>query len=134
MRGEFCKVRREDKVGLIPTDDAARELLAKMGDGEFAIFSVMRPRSLQWHRMYFGLCATIGQNQDPERDADSIDMELRVLAGHYDVMYVGEHEVRVPKRIAFEKMDADAWAEYWKRAEQAIVVRFGPQYIEDLAA
>ena len=75
-----------------------------MGDGELAEFKVLRPRSVAWHRLYFGLCRVIAENQDPPRDADSIDCELRIRAGHFDVMYVGEYEVRVPKRIAFDKM------------------------------
>lgn len=115
-------------------DPEAERMLERLNHGEAFIANVIRARSLQWHRMYFGLCAEIGRNQDPERDAESIDMELRILSGHYDVMYVEGHEVRVPKRIAFEKLTADEWSEYFKRAEQAIVVRFGGEYIAEIAA
>lgn len=169
MKAWLCKVTREHRVGLIPTDDAGRELLAKMEHGECAEFAIIRPRSIQWHRLYFALCRTIGENQDPPRDESSIDYELRILSGHYEVMRLGgAHpgadllrrvhtlvgrmlpalvrqslealitqlsqgtEVRVPKRIAFDRMTGDEWAEYWKKAEQAIVVRFGEEYIAEV--
>lgn len=168
MRDRFwlAKVSRGAKVGLIPTDDEARNVLRRLGEGECAEFSMLLPRSVPWHRMYFGLCRTIGDNQDPPRDESSIDYELRILAGHYDIMYVGRaklpwwfnamlawmrlggdtggwfaarlerwfgrYEVRVPKRIAFDKMSPEEWSEYWKRAEQAIAVRFGEEYIAEL--
>lgn len=169
MKAWLAKVRRDHRVGLIPTDDAGRDIISKMADGECAQFTIVRPRSVSWHRMYFGICRLIGDNQDPPRDESSIDYELRILAGHFEVMKVpGEHpgtallrrvltitgnvlpplmrksleglitqlsdgiEVRVPKRIAFEKMDGDEWSEYWRRVEQAIVTRFGHEYIAEI--
>lgn len=133
MRFWFAKARRGTKVGLIPTDEESHALVAKMGDGECVEVKVVRPRSIQWHRMYFGICREIGQNQEPERDEDSIDAELRVLAGHFDVMYVGKHQVRIPKRIAFEKLSADEWAHLWLSLETAIRTRFGDEYLREAA-
>lgn len=133
MKAWLAKVSRGKKVGLIPTDDAGRAIIDRMEVGECAEFSIVRPRSVPWHRMYFGICRAIGENQDPPRDESSIDYELRILAGHYEVMYIDGHEVRVPKRIAFEKLTGDEWADLWKSIEQAIVVRFGPEYVLELA-
>lgn len=130
----FAKVRRGEKAGLIPTDEDSRALVNRLGDGECVEVEVSRPRSVQFNRLYWGLCRTIGENQDPQRDEDSIDAELRVLAGHYEVMYVAGHEVRVPKRIAFNKMNADEWNEYFRKAEVAIAERFGPEFLPQVAA
>lgn len=134
MRLYFAKVHRGEKVGLIPTDEKGVAILNRMGDGECAQVEIVRPRSLPWHRMYFAICREIGVNQDPERNESSIDAELRVRSGHYEVMLVDGHEVRVPKRIAFDKLTADEWAEYWKSAELAIREHFGDEYIRELAA
>lgn len=131
MKVWLAKVSRAGKSGLIPTDDESRALLNRMAEGECAEVEIVRPRSLSWHRMYFGICSTIGKNQDPPRDVSSIDYEVRILAGHYEVMYVQGHEVFVPKRIAFHKMDGDEWAEYWQRAEMAIRERFGNEYVQE---
>lgn len=129
MKLWFAKVARDGKVGLIPTDDASRAAISKMGQGECCEVELIRPRSLPWHRMYFGICRTIGQNQDPQRDEASIDHELRVRAGHFDVMWVDGHECRVPKRIAFNRLSADEWAELWPSLELAIAEHFGGEYL-----
>lgn len=117
--------------GFIPADDDSLEVHAKMGVGECAQFEIVRPRSLQWHRMYFGICREIGKNQDPQRDEASIDQELRVRAGHFDVLFVDGHEVRVPKRIAFAKLTGDEWAKLWPSLELAINEHFGEGYVSE---
>lgn len=125
--------------GWLPADEAAERLFRRMEFGECAEFSVVRPRSIRMHRMYFGICRVIGENQDPPRDEDSIDYELRVLAGHYEVIHVKDeegrpHEVRIPKRLAFEKLAHDDWMELWPSIEQAIMDRFGEQYLTQAGA
>ena len=117
--------------GFLPADDEAEAMHARMTPGECAEFHALRPRSIQWNRLYWKTCRTIGQNQDPPRDEDSIDAELRVLAGHFDVLKMGGYEVRVPKRIAFDRLTADEWAAYWLRAEAAIADRFGAEYLTE---
>ena len=134
MKLWLAKVQRDNKVGLIATDDEGRTFLGKLGNGECVQVEIVRPRSLPMHRMYFGMCRAIGENQDPPRDEDSIDHELRILAGHYDVMYVQGHEVRIPKRIAFAKLTHDQWMKLWPSLEAAIIEHFGPEYIRELAA
>jgi len=130
----FHKVSRDGKSGLVADDEDGRALLRRMGDGECCQIKIVRPRSVQWNKLYWSLCRTIGENQDPPRDEDSIDAEIRVLAGHFEVMYVGRHEVRVPKRIAFDKMTADEWSEYFQKAELAIAERFGSEFLIGVAA
>lgn len=115
--------------GFLPADEEAARVHARFGDGECAEFEVVRPRSLQWHRMYFGICREIGKNQDPVRDEASIDHELRVRAGHYDVLWIDGHECRVPKRIAFARLTGDEWAELWPSLDLAIREHFGEEYI-----
>ena len=124
---------------LEPADPHAEAFLARLNQGECFVANVSRPRSVQWNRLYWSLCRTIGENQDPVRDEESIDAELRILAGHFEVMQLRDEksgvlcEVRIPKRIAFDKLDADGWAEYWRKAEAAIVTRFGEEYVAELA-
>lgn len=119
---------------LIPTDEVGEAWVKRLQLGECAEFEVRRPRSVQWNRMYWGLCRCIGENQDPPRDEDSIDAELRIRAGHFEVILFDGLEVRVPKRIAFDKMDSDAWEGYWARVEQAVSETFGEHYLRSEAA
>jgi hypothetical protein len=121
---------RRGKV-LIPTDQQSERFIRKMEPGECAVFEASRPRSVQWNRMYWALCRSIGENQDPPRDESSIDLELRIRAGHFEIFLMDGHEIRVPKTIRFAEMDADAWAELWPSIEQAITDRFGAEYIQE---
>lgn len=115
--------------GFLAAEEEAEKLHREMGAGEVMMLEVIRIRSLPWHRMYFGICREIGLNQDPQRDEDSIDYELRIRAGHYDVMFVDGLEVRTPKRIAFKKLTYDQWAALWPSLELAIREHFGDTYI-----
>lgn len=132
----MAKVSRNGRSGLVPADQEATETLDKLGDGECLLLRPVKVRSLHWHRMYFGICRVIGQNQDPARDESSIDMELRVLAGHYDVIHARKgnqlFEVRMPKRIAFDKLTADEWSALWPSLELAGRERFGGEYFEQV--
>lgn len=134
MRLWFHKVTKGQKAGLVADDDDGRALLNRLGDGECVQIEVSRLRSVQFNKLYWGLCRTIGENQDPPRDEDSIDAELRILAGHFEVMYFDGRKVYVPKRIAFDKLDADGWNEYFRKAEVAIAERFGAEYLPAQAA
>ncbi len=129
-----AKVSKGNKIGLVPTDAQSEEAIGRLGDGECIYVKFARHRSVQWHRMYFGICREIGLNQEPMRDEDSIDMELRVLAGHYTVIHARKgnelYEVRMPKRIAFDKLTADEWAELWPSLELAGRERFGDEYFD----
>lgn len=127
------KITGRTSVGLLPTDDISKQVLSRLEDGECVQIELTRPRSVSWHRMYFGICAEIGENQDPQRTADSIDAELRIRAGHFEKIFVDGHEVRMPKRIAFAKLSADEWSELWLFLEVAIRETFGNCYIREAA-
>ena len=97
--------------------------------------SVAVPRSLEAiSASIFGICRTIGENQDPQRSESSIDAELRIRAGHFDVLFIDGHECRVPRRIAFAQLSADEWAELWPSLELAICEHFGQEYLGARAA
>ena len=134
MRLLLSKVTGKTRAGLIPADEHAQSALEKLGEGECVEYEMRRVRSVPWHRRYFGICRAIGQNQDPPRDEDSIDHELRILAGHYEAMKLrdrksGElYDVLIPKRIAFHKLTADEWAALYPSLEQAGIERFGAEF------
>lgn len=121
MKHWFSRLGRN----LIPADASSERLLLSLADGEGLLLSTIKLRSVHWHRMYFGCCREIGKNCDPQRDEDSIDGELRVLAGHFNVIPGDGFEIRVPKRIAFDKLTADEWAALWPSLDLAMQERFG---------
>lgn len=121
-------------LALAPSDEASLKGLMRMGDGECVLVSIIRPRCANELRRYYAICTSIGENQDPPRDKDSIDHELRIRSGHYDVLTIDGHEIRTPKRIAFDKLSQEAWEDYWQRVELAICQHFGSEYLDQRAA
>lgn len=119
--------------GLFPADDDVREKVARLGDGELLLLTIERPRCPILFRKYWAMCTRIGENQDPPRDKDSIDAEIRIRAGHFDVVPINGFDVPVPKRIAFTKLTQEQWEEFFQKAEMAICQHFGPEYLEKAA-
>lgn len=113
----------------MPADEESARVHVRMTEGECVLAKLTRVRSVPWHKMYFGICRDIGKNQDPVRNEDSIDYELRVRAGHFEKFWVDGHECRMPKRIAFDQLTADEWAELWPSLELAIREHFGEEYL-----
>lgn len=117
--------------GLFPADDDVKAKVDRMGEGEMLLVTVERARCPVLFRKYHAMCQRIAENNG--RDKESIDYELRILAGHYDVMHVEGFEVRTPKRIAFAKLTQEQWEEYFQRAELAIAEKWGSEYLERAA-
>lgn len=115
---------RKDDL-LVPADERAQRFVRRLFQGEAVQVEVERSRSYKWHKLYVACCIGIGENCEPQRDWMSIDSELRVRAGHFDKIFVEDYEVRVPKRIAFDKLTADEWAELWPRLDLAMQEGFG---------
>lgn len=133
MRLYLAKVTRNRAVGFLPADADAHTTAAKMGDGEIAEFRVIRPRSLPQFKRWWAICQTIGENQEPCRDKESICNEIKILAGHYDVLPIDGaegYQVRTPKSISFEKLTADQWDQLMPGLEGAGRARFGNEYFE----
>lgn len=128
------KITGRTSVGLVPTDDISKKVLSRLDDGECVQVELTRPRSVQWNRMFFGICRDIGENQDPQRTERSICDELKVRAGHFELIFIDGHEVRMPKSIAFNNLTHDEWAELWPSLELAIREHFGEEYIREQAA
>lgn len=115
--------------GFLPADEECARIHARMQDGECAQVKIIRPRSVPWNRMYFGICDEIGKNQDPPQSKDVIDHKLRIYAGHRETLMIDGRECVWAKRIAFDQLTADEWADLWPSLEQAICEHYGPEYI-----
>lgn len=110
---------------LVPADERTERAFNRLFEGEAMQLELERSRSYKWHKMYVACCIEIGENCEPERDWMSIDSELRVRSGHFD-QYPGDgFVIRVPKRIAFDKLSADEWSELWPRLDRAMQEGFG---------
>jgi len=119
--------------GFLPADEESARIHVRMDEGECARMKIIRPRSVQWNRMYFGICREIGSNQDPPQTEDVIDHKLRIFAGHRETVFIDGRECVWAKRIAFDQLTADEWADLWPSLEQAIRENYGEEYIGESA-
>lgn len=131
MRVWLAKITGKSSVGLIPTDEESRRAIVKLGDGECVQVKLCRVRSVPMNRRYWAICGDIGLNQEPMRSKESVSNELKILAGHYEVLNIAGaegFEVRLPKSINFESLTHDEWMKLWPSLEQAGIERFGANY------
>lgn len=131
MRIWLAKITGKSSVGLIPTDEESRSALAKLGEGECVQVKLCRVRSVPMNKRYWAICGDIGVNQEPIRSKESISDELKILAGHYDVLTIQDadgFEVRKPRSINFESLTHDEWMALWPSLEQAGITRFGETF------
>jgi hypothetical protein len=125
MSGWIAKKGR----GFLPADDETARVHVRMKDGECAQVKIIRPRSVPWNRMYFGICEDIGKNQEPAVTKDVIDHKVRIYAGHRETIFIDGRECVWAKRIAFDQLTADEWADLWPSLELAIREHYGDEYI-----
>ena len=107
-------------AGLAPADEATAERMKRWQLGELvqAEIKLRQSRSLAWHRRYWALCALVYQNCEDFKSAAEVHLYLKLECGLVrEIMLRSSGEiVKVPDSIAFDKMDAQAWAAFWKRA------------------
>ena len=113
-------------AGLVPDDDAAREALQGVPIGALVACEVSRPRNLKHLRLYWKLCATIGDAVGKHREIIS-DM-VKVRSGHCTVVKSAKGETfYFPKSVSFPKMTTDGeFRAYFNNACQIICEEFIP--------
>ena len=111
---------------LYGVDEKSEKSIRRLAQGECVELEMKRSRSPQWNRLYWACCTEIGLNQDPERDEESISDEIKILAGHYNIVPISgtEFEVRSPKHINFRAMNHDQWVEYFDKADRVMLEHF----------
>ena len=114
-------------TALFGMDESAQKSILRLAEGECVELEMKRARSPQFNRLYWGACAEIGRRCEPERDQESISNEIKIRAGHYEVMKLEGIDaiIQVPKHINFRAMDADEWAAFFLKADQVMLQHFG---------
>lgn len=108
-------------TGFAPDDSAAVENMKRIPLGTTVRCEITRPRSVAQLRYYWALCALVAQNHAELQTREQVDQALRILAGHVDLVRVGDHTLQIPRRIAFAKLGQDEWTAYLARAKDAVV-------------
>lgn len=118
--------------GFEPASREAEAAMSRVKLGDVVQMSIRRRRSLQWHRLYWGgLVTLIAENSS--YSADEVHALLRLRTGLVSEIRERDGTVwRVPDSIAFDRMSADAWEDYWRRVERYVLDELLPVTPSDL--
>lgn len=101
---------------LHPTDDAGRDAIRGIGQGEIVSVDVKRPRNLMFHRKFFAMLKIILENQPYYRSMDDLLDVCKLAIGHYRTIETKFGQVKIPSSISFAAMDDAAFQEFYNRA------------------
>lgn len=119
--------------GFAAHDDAAREYLRKVKLGDVVKCEIIRPRSVKYHRRFFGMLNTVWQACGDWQTVDELLTELKFRAGLVDKQRVidkatGEvlAEIIKPRSISFAAMSDDEFREFVDRCIAIICTEMIP--------
>ena len=119
---------RREPLGfcLLASDDLQEEQLQKIPPGQELIVEIKQPRNPNHHRLFFALLNITQHQTDDFPSTDMLLTWLKIKLGHVDVMIWDEGKTYyVPKSISFASMDQDSFREFFDRALDVIVQRYG---------
>lgn len=102
--------------GLYPVDDAAKEVIQKLGHGEIMAVEIKRPRHLAHHRRFFAMLQIVFQNQGFYKSLDDLLDVCKLSIGHYRTVRTREGDVKIPMSISFAALDQDSFEDFYSRA------------------
>lgn len=119
--------------GLAAQDDAARAYLRKLKLGDVVRCDVIRPRSVKYHRRFFGMLNTVWQACGDWQTVDELLVELKFRAGLVDRQRVVDKatgevlaEIIKPRSISFAAMSDDEFRAFVERCIRIICEEMVP--------
>lgn len=106
---------------LYPVDEAAEDIVRRMGQGEIVEVTMRRPRNPKHHRKYFALLGLVWEQLDHSEypTIETLLTELKIRTGHYDrrdLLVDGKrYPVLTPKSISFANMDQTEFEAFFDR-------------------
>lgn len=94
-------------------DDAAKNFLRRLGDGEFMVIDAKRSRNVQHHRKLFALLQIVLENQERFRTVDELLDFFKIATGYCETLVFAGREYVKPKSIAFESMGQDEFERFF---------------------
>ena len=99
-------------------------VLSKLPFNRLLRVEIKQPRNVQFHRLYWALCARIGDAVGA--DSENISDLLKIETGHCTLIRSKKYgELRLPASIAFAAMDADGFRDFFDRCVVAIYEQWG---------
>lgn len=112
---------------LEPTDELARDVLAKIPAGDLVMAEIKRARNIQHHRKFYALMTLVFQNQERYNSLDELVDVVKVYCGHCEITVTASGEkVYRPKSINFARLDQIEFDGFYDRVIEMILKRFLP--------
>lgn len=119
---------------LVPDGDESHAEFERVPRGRILRVDVTQPRNLQHHKLFWSMCARIGQGVGQE--AEWVERAFKVETGHFDLYEYGGRESLVLRSIAFSAMDQIAFRTFFERCVEIAYAkwRIPPESLADLLA
>ena len=117
---------------LRPTDEAGKQMLEGIKQGDMVQVEIRRPRNVSHHRMFWALATLVWEQLDPETypSPEDVVTELKIRTGHYtrrDIVVDGQrYPVLTPMSISFASLDEDQFSAFFDRCCDHIVANILP--------
>jgi hypothetical protein len=128
---DFFAIRKGE--ALYPDSVESSAVFARIPVGKLVHVEVKRPRNIGRHKLYWALCQRIASGVDAT--SENISDVLKIAAGHYTLVHTKTYgDIKLPKSIAFHKMDETDFQEFFERCVRTIYEEWGiaPATIADL--
>lgn len=112
---------------LRPADEAGRDALAKIGNGEIVTVEVKRPRNVRFHRKYWALVNLVFENMDRYPSPDDLHAAIKIAAGLRTAIQLPDGTMGyIPGSIAFHKMGQSEFEAFFDRVCDLVAAHFLP--------
>ena len=118
MQNMKIRLTKQNKA-LIPFDTEAEAVIAKWKDGDFLELDVKRPRNSQHHRKLFAMLSIVLENTDEFVSIDELLEFVKIKAGIYKIVKVGNVHYPITQSISFAKMSQDEFGLFYSNAIDA---------------
>lgn len=118
---------------LHPADDESWNEFAKVPTGKPLHVEVKQPRNGAHHRLFWALCARIGEARGVP--SETVSDVLKIATGHCTIVRSKSYgELRLPKSISFAAMDQTTFREFFERCVVVIYEewKIEPELVADL--
>lgn len=120
---------------LEPTDDLARDALAKIAAGDLVAVEIKKARNVQLLRKFYALMSLVFQNQERYASLDELVDVVKVYVGHCEITVASSGEkVYRPKSISFARAEEIEFQAFYERVVKLVLERFLPHVTEEQLA
>ena len=123
--------KRNDSI--VPADDPARAVLARLKPGELVVVDAHRPRNIRRLRLYWTICQHIADALG-NVTRDNVSDVLKIESGHYRVLRGKTSTWRVPSSISVSGMSEDDFIVFLDRAKVVIQEQWFPGMAAEVRA